>query len=61
MISKYNNEDIVVELMTHPGYVDEYTKSITSYIDRENELNVLREAKLIGLFNDIELISFSDF
>jgi len=61
MISKYNNKDIVVEIMTHPGYVDEYTKSITSYLGRENELNVLKEAKSIGLFNDIELISFSDF
>ncbi len=61
MISKYNNKDIVVEIMTHPGYVDEYTKSITSYLDREKELNVLKNAKLKGLFNDIELISFSDF
>lgn len=61
MISKYHNEDIVVEMMTHPGYVDEYTKSITSYIDRENELNILRKAKLTGLFDDIELISYSQF
>lgn len=61
MISKYNNKDIVVEIMTHPGYVDEYTKSITSYLDREKELNVLKNAKLKGLFNNIELISFSDF
>ena len=36
-------------------------KSITSYLDREKELNVLKNAKLKGLFNDIELISFSDF
>lgn len=61
MISKYHNEDIVVEMMTHPGYVDEYTKSITSYVDRENELNVLKDAKLLGLFDDIELISYSEF
>lgn len=61
MISKYNNENIIVEIMTHPGYVDEYTKSITSYIDRENELNVLKNAKSTGLFDNIELISYSEF
>lgn len=61
MISKFHNENIVIEIMTHPGYVDEYTKSITSYVDRENELNVLHDAKSIGLFDDLELISYSEF
>lgn len=31
--------------MTHSGYVDDYTGSITSYINWENELNVLKGAK----------------
>ncbi len=58
MVLKYKNEDIVVELMTHPGYVDDYTKTITSYIKRDNELDVLKEAKEKKIFEGIELISF---
>lgn len=60
IIEKYKNTDLVVELVTHSGYVDDYTKSVTSYVGRENELNVLRSAKEKGLFEGIELISFSD-
>lgn len=59
MISKFSNQNIIVELMTHPGFVDEYTRSVTSYLDREKELNTLRQAKETGIFNNIELISFS--
>ena len=44
--------------MTHPGFIDEYTKSVTSYLNRESELNVLKESKKIGLFQEIELINF---
>lgn len=58
MVIKYNDKDIVVELMTHPGYVDEYTRSLTSYTDRDNELQVLKEAKDNGVFDKIELINF---
>ena len=58
MISTYQEKDIVIELMTHPGYIDEYTRSITSYTERDNELQVLKEAKDKGLFNKIELINF---
>lgn len=58
MVIKYNDKDIVVELMTHPGYVDEYTRSLTSYTDRDNELQVLKEAKENGVFDKIELINF---
>lgn len=61
MISKYKGQDIVVEVMTHPGYIDEYTKSVTSYLDRELELNVLRDSFNNGIFIDIELISFKEF
>ena len=58
LVSKYCDKNITVELMTHPGYVDDYTKDITSYIERDKELNVLKEAKEKGLFDKIELISF---
>lgn len=61
MVLKYKNKDIVVELMTHSGFVDEYTKSVTSYLNREEELKILKEAKGIGLFDGIELINFSGF
>ena len=59
IVSKYQDKNITVELMTHPGYIDEYTKSVTSYIDREKELLILKRAKAEGVFNKVELISFS--
>ena len=47
--------------MVHPGYIDEHTKSLTSYnIERKKELEILKQAKENGLFNDIELISFKE-
>ena len=58
VVSKYQDKDITVELMTHPGHVDEYTKSITSYVDREKELQTLKATKEEGIFDKIELISF---
>ena len=58
MISEYQDKDIIVELMTHPGYVDDYTRSLTSYIERDKELQVLKESKEKGIFNKIELINF---
>jgi len=47
--------------MVHPGYINEYTKNITSYLKREEELNILKEAKESGVFNSVNLISFSQF
>ena len=61
MVLLYKDKNVVVELMTHPGFIDEYTKSITSYLNRELELNVLKEAMEIGIFNEIELINFRQF
>lgn len=61
MLCKYKEKGIVVELMTHPGFIDEYTKSITSYLNRERELDVLKESKKLGLFDEVELISFQQF
>ena len=59
MLNKYKNQNVTVEVMTHPGYIDDYTKTITSYLDRDKELNILKQAKYDGLFDNIELISFS--
>lgn len=59
MIDKYKKEDVIVELMTHPGYIDEYTETITSYLGREKELRILKEAKDSKLFEGIKLISYS--
>lgn len=58
MVKKYEKENTVVELLTHPGFVDEYTKTVTSCLTREQELNVLRQAKESGIFEGIELINF---
>ena len=61
MIKKYKEKDLVVELVTHPGFIDEYTKKVTSYLNRESELNILKESKRIGLFEGIDLINFHQF
>ena len=61
MVGEYKSQNIVVELLTHPGYIDEYTKSITSCLTREEELSILKDAKYQQIYSEIELISFSDF
>lgn len=61
LIEKYKNDNVVVELMTHPGLIDEYTKTVTSYLNREKELLVLKKSKELGLFEGIDLISFREF
>lgn len=60
ILKKYEDSSLTVELITHSGYVDEYTKTLTSYIDREKELEVLKQAKEQGLFLNIPLISYVD-
>ena len=59
LVKAYKDTDLIIELVTHSGCIDDYTKTVTSYLGREKELNVLREAKQKGLFDGIELISFS--
>ena len=58
MVEIYNEKIVVVELMTHLGFKDKYTKSVTSYLNRESELNILKESKKIGLFKEVELINY---
>ncbi len=60
IILKYQGQDVIVEIMTHPGLIDDYTKTITSYLDREKELKVLKQAKEDGIFDSVEMISFKD-
>ena len=61
IINEYKDKDISMELMVHAGYNDEHTTSLTSYnIEREKELEILKQAKENGLFDDIELISFHE-
>ena len=61
IINTYKNQSISIELLTHPGFIDEHTMSLTGYnVEREKELEILKQAKDNGLFNDIELISFKE-
>ena len=61
IINKYKDQDIVMEIMVHPGYMDEHTMSLTSYnVEREKEIEILKQAKENGLFDGVELISFHD-
>ena len=58
-IEKYSNTNLTIELLSHPGYIDDYTKTITSYLDRDKELNTLKQAKDEGLFDKIQLIDYA--
>ena len=59
VVSKYKNSDKVVEIITHPGWIDEHTKKITSYLGREEEMKVLENALSEKVFEGVELINFS--
>lgn len=58
--SLFWKRDITLEVLTHVGYIDDYTRNQTNYLLREDEINVLREAKAQGYFDDVELIGFGD-
>ncbi len=60
IVSKYKNTDKTVEILTHIGYIDEYTQNQTNYLIREKEIEVLKQAKQQGVFDDCSLISFAD-
>lgn len=59
-IKKYENTEYTIELMTHCGFIDEETKMITSYLDRELELRILEKAKDMGTLKNIQLISYKE-
>lgn len=56
--SLFWNRDISLEVLTHVGYIDDYTRTQTNYLKREDEIAVLREAKKQGYFDNIELVGF---
>ena len=58
--SLFWNKDITLELLTHVGYIDDYTREQTNYLVREDEIKVLQQAKDSGYFENIEMISFKD-
>lgn len=60
IINEYKNTNKTIEIMSHSGYMDDYTKSITFYRHREQELEILLKAKKEGLFSGIEMISFRE-
>ncbi len=53
------NKNGSCELMTLPGYIDEFTVTQTNYLGREQELLSLKEAFLSGVFDCLELVDFS--
>ncbi len=53
------NKNGSCELMTVPGYVDEFTTTQTNYLGREQELLSLKEAFLDGVFDELELTDFT--
>ncbi|MCL2382620.1 MAG: ChbG/HpnK family deacetylase [Oscillospiraceae bacterium] len=57
---RQNNEVESIEIMNHVGYIDEDTRSRTTYIDREDEIKELERLKEMGFYDEIELITFSD-
>ena len=59
ILNKYKDLDKTIELMCHVGYIDDYTRGITSYQAREIELSTLLNAAKNGAFNGIDLISFN--
>ena len=54
------NKSISLEVMATPGYMDDYTRTQTSYLIREDEMQVLNEAKEKGFFNEVDFVGFGD-
>lgn len=49
-----------IEILTHCGYLDEYTKQRTSYLLREVELNELRKLKKNKFYEKYKLNKYKD-
>ena len=48
------------EIITHVGFVDEYTRQHTSYTQRETDLHQLENLKKSGFYDTIQLITFQN-
>ena len=57
--NQYASQDISLEILTHVGYIDQYTQNITGYLLREREIEVLKQAQKQGVFDDCEMIDFA--
>lgn len=60
LCNEYKDTNLTIELLTTPGYIDDFTKANTTYLNREDEINELLKAKELNVFKDIELISFNE-
>ncbi|MCL2740321.1 MAG: ChbG/HpnK family deacetylase [Oscillospiraceae bacterium] len=55
------NKDLeTLEIMCHVGFIDEETKSRTSYLTRETEIRELEKLKKQGFYDTFELVTFKD-
>ncbi len=61
IIKQYKSTNKIVEIMSHAGHIDDYTKSISSQDSRERELLALKKAKDLGVFNEVDLVGFEIF
>lgn len=62
-VNKYKEEDIDVEILAHPGYVDEELKNVSSLTyNREKELEVYLDSEIKQYIkkSNVKLISYCD-
>ena len=62
-VDKYKEKDIDVEILAHPGYVDENLKKLSSLTyNRERELEVYLDSEIIEYIkkSNVKLISYCD-
>ena len=60
-VDKYQEKDIDVEILAHPGYVDEKLKGLSSLTyNREKELEVYLDSEIKQYIekNNVKLISY---
>lgn len=58
IINQFKSTKKIIEIMTHAGYIDEYTRKISSQESRERELAALKQAKDLSIFDDVDLVGF---
>lgn len=61
LLNRHKNEEIIVEIMTHVAFIDDYTKEFTDYLNRENELYTLEKYLKDGRFEGVNLVSHDIF
>lgn len=61
ILNQFKKTKKIIEILTHAGYIDEYTSKISSQDSRERELIALKQAKDLCVFDDVELIGYDYF